>query len=60
MPAATANRRATLAVLADHHQPYRHRAWLVDWKGNGAAVEKVDDRGVAQDQAVEPKMIFID
>jgi hypothetical protein len=47
-------------VLADHHQPDRHRARLVDWKGDSAAIEKVDDGRSAQDQRVEPKIIFID
>src|SRR5436305_15351928 len=40
---------AVCAVLADHHQPDGRRARRLDRDRDGAAVEEVDDRGVAQD-----------
>src|SRR2546422_968354 len=47
------------AMLADHHQPHGWRARLLYREGDGAAVEEVDDRWVAQDQRVEVAVILV-
>src|SRR6267378_7330186 len=47
------------AALADHHQPDRRRSRRLNWDRDGAAVEEVDDRRVAQDQRVEAPVILV-
>src|SRR6202030_3338036 len=41
-----AEQAAVVAVAADDHQPDRRRARRMDRQGDGATVEKVDNRGI--------------
>src|SRR5260370_29292328 len=48
-----AEKAAVVAVAADDHQPHGCRARRLDRQRDGAAVEEVDDGGIAQQAAVE-------
>src|SRR5260221_14702691 len=54
-----AEKAAVVAVAADDHQPHGCRARRLDRQRDGAAVEEVDDGGIAQQAAVEAPVILV-
>src|SRR6185437_6018016 len=50
---ANRQQRAVLAMPSDEHQAHWSVPWTVAWNGKGAAVKKIDDAGIAEQQPID-------
>src|SRR5690349_8305059 len=48
-----------LTMASDRHQADRRGAGGLDRQRDGAAIEEIDDRGIAQRTAIEPPILVI-
>src|SRR5215472_15389562 len=57
--AADGKQSVVFAVASNNHQTHRRHAWRLDRQSQRAAIEKIDDRGVAQQFEVEKCVILV-